>query len=202
MREFSPTCAAMQPIYRTSPSAYRMTTSTRCLGQNGAIGVLGLTAAFWSGQASCRYFTAAAICALLAACAQPPPPVQPLPPGPTPQEVADYSTALAQYRSGLASGNDDIVTQATNTFSLIAQEILSRQDPRLFDAWVVCQRYPADGPRDQRGLRSTYQPQFVEDCRRIDGRYNQETIAIRRDLDVRVAAADRATIAEAGVRHP
>jgi hypothetical protein len=109
---------------------------------------------------------------------------------------------MVQYRSGLASGNGDIVTRATNTFSLIAQEILSRQDPSLFDAWVVCQRYPADGLRDQRGLRSTYQPQFFEDCRRIDGRYNQETIAIRGDLDARVAAADRATIAEAGARRP
>jgi hypothetical protein len=35
------------------------------------------------------------------------------------------------------------------------------------------------------------------DCRRIDGRYDQETIAIRRDLDAKIAAADRATIAEA-----
>jgi hypothetical protein len=116
--------------------------------------------------------------------------------------VADYSRALAQYRAGLASGNGDIVTQATNTFSLIAEEILSRQDPSLFDAWMVCERYPADGSRDRRNSRSSYQPQFVQDCRRIDGRYNQETAAIRRDLDARVATADRATIAEAGVRHP
>jgi hypothetical protein len=84
--------------------------------------------------------------------------------------VVDYGWAVAQYRSGLASGNDDTVTRATNTFSLIAEEILSRQDPSLFDAWMVCERYPADGQRDQRGLRSTYQPQFVQDCRRIDGR--------------------------------
>jgi hypothetical protein len=116
--------------------------------------------------------------------------------------VADYSTALAQYRSGLASGNGDTVMRATNTFSLIAEEVLSRQDPSLFDAWMVCERYPADGQGEQRGLRSTYQPQFVQDCRRIDGRYNQETATIRRDLDARVAAADRATIAEAGARHP
>jgi hypothetical protein len=113
--------------------------------------------------------------------------------------VADYARAQAQYRYGLTSGNGDIVARATNTFSLIAQEILSRHDPSLFDAWVVCERYPADGPRDP---RSAYQPQFVQDCRRIDGRYNQETIAIRRDLDARVAAADRATIAETQARHP
>jgi hypothetical protein len=115
--------------------------------------------------------------------------------------VADYAGAQARYRSGLASGNGDIVAQATNTFSLIAQEILSRQDPSLFDAWVVRERYQVDGPRDQQDLRSTYQPQFVQDCRRIDSRYNQETIAIRRDLDARVAAADRARIAQAGAGH-
>jgi hypothetical protein len=159
-------------------------------------------ATFWSLVVSGRNFAAGAVCALLAACAQPPPVIQPLPPGPTPQEVADYSTALAQYRSGSVSGNGAMVSQATNTFSLIAQEILSRQDPSLFDAWVVCEKYPADGPRDQRGVRSSYQPQFDQDCRRIDDRYNQETAAIRRDLDARVAAADRATIAEAGARHP
>ena len=116
--------------------------------------------------------------------------------------MADYAGAQARYRSGLASGNGDIVAQATNTFSLIAQEILSRQDPSLFDAWVVCERYQVDGPRDQQDLRSTYQPPFVQDCRRIDSRYNQETIAVRRDLDARVAAADRATIAQAGAGHP
>jgi hypothetical protein len=115
--------------------------------------------------------------------------------------VADYAKAQAQYRSGLASGNGDNAARATNTFSLVAQEILSRQDPSLFDAWVVCERYPADGLRDQQDRRSTYQPQLVQDCRRIDGRYNQETNAIRRDLDARVAAADRATIAEAGAGH-
>jgi hypothetical protein len=116
--------------------------------------------------------------------------------------VADYSTALAQYRSALVSGNGDIVMRATNTFSLIAEEILSRQDSSLFNARMVCEKYPADGLRDRQNSRSNYQPQFVEDCRRIDGRYNQETTAIRRDLDARAAAADRATIAEAGVRHP
>src|SRR5271165_7316183 len=139
----------------------------------------------------------AAACAVLAACAQPAP-VQPLPPGPTPDEVADYARAQAQYRSGLASGNGDVVMHATNTFSLIASEILSRQDPKLFDAQVLCERYRVAEPRDGGGLRSTFEPQFVEDCRRIDGRYNQETIAIRRDLEAKIAAADRATVAEAG----
>ena len=103
----------------------------------------------WSALPAGRNFTAAAFCALLTACAQPAPPVQPLPPGPTPQEVADYARALAQYRSGLVSGNGDIVTRATNTFSLIADEILSRQDPSLFDAWMACEKYPADGLRDR-----------------------------------------------------
>jgi hypothetical protein len=142
----------------------------------------------------------AAACAVLAACA--PAPVQPLPPGPTPDEVADYARAQAQYRSGLASGNGDVVAQATNTFSLIASEVLSRQDPSLFDAWLVCERYRVSGPRDGRGLRSTYETQFVQDCQRVDGRYNQETTAVRRDLEARIAAADRATVAQAGVWHP
>jgi hypothetical protein len=141
----------------------------------------------------------AAACAVLAACA--PAPVQPLPPGPTPDEVADYARAQARYRSGLASGNGDVVAQATNTFSLIASEILSRQDPSLFDARLVCERYRVSGPRDGGGLRSTYETQFVQDCQRVDGRYNQET-AIRRGLEARIAAADRATVAQAGVGHP
>jgi hypothetical protein len=35
-----------------------------------------------------------------------------------------------------------------------------------------------------------------------DGRYSQETIAIRRDLEATIAAADRATVVQAGVGHP
>jgi hypothetical protein len=111
--------------------------------------------------------------------------------------VANYARAQAQYRSALASGNGDVVMQATNTFSLIAREILSRQDPRLFDAQLVCEKYRVAGSRDG-DERSTYEPQFVQDCQRIGGRYNQETIAIRRDLEARIAAADRARVAEAG----
>jgi hypothetical protein len=84
---------------------------------------------------------AAAVSILLAACAQSPAPVQALPPGPTGDEVANYARAQAQYRAGLASGNGDVVMHATNTFSLIASEILSRQDPKLFDAQVLCERY-------------------------------------------------------------
>ena len=145
--------------------------------------------------------TAAAACALLAACAQPAP-VQPLPPGPTPDEVADYARAQAHYRSGLASGNGDLVIKATDTFSLIAQEVLSRQDPSLFDAQVVCQRYQAAGPQYRRDTQTSYDPQFVQDCQRISWRYNQAAMAIRRDLEARIAAADRRTIAQAGPGYP
>ena len=145
--------------------------------------------------------TAAAACALLAACAQPAP-VQPLPPGPTPDEVADYARAQAHYRSGLASGNGDLVIKATDTFSLVAQEVLSRQDPSLFDAQVVCQRYQAAGPQYRRDTQTSYDPQFVQDCQRISWRYNQAAMAIRRDLEARIAAADRASIAHGGGAHP
>ena len=149
----------------------------------------------------CSTFAAAAA-ALLTACAQPPPPTRPLPPGPTPEEVADYAGALAQYRSALASGNGEVVMQATHTFSLIAQEILSRQDPRLFDADVVCRRYPVAGPTNQRVERMAYEPQLVQDCRNIDWRYNKATIAIRQDLEAKIAAEDRAIIAQAGTWQP
>jgi len=150
----------------------------------------------------CSALLAAAACALLAACGQPAAPVQPLPPGPTPDEVADYAGAQAQYRAALASGNGDVVIQTTNTFALIAQAILSRQDPSLFDAQLVCERYRVAGPRDRRDLRATYEPQFAQDCEHIDWRCNQATIAIRRDLEARIAAADRATVAQAGAGRP
>jgi hypothetical protein len=150
----------------------------------------------------CSALAAAAASALLAACAQPPPPIGPLPPGPTPEEMADYARALAQYRSALASGNGDVVMRATNTFSLIAQEILSRQDPRLFDAQVVCKSYPAARPPDRRAEQMGYEPQLVQDCRSIDWRFNQATISIRQDLEARIAAEDRAIIAQAGTGRP
>jgi hypothetical protein len=145
----------------------------------------------------CPALIAAAACALLAACAQPATPVQALSPGATPEEVVDYAGAQAQYRSAQASGNDDVVMQAANTFLRIPQEILSRQDPRLFDARVVCERYRVAGPRDPRDVRSTFEPQFVQDCEHIDWRYNEATMAIRRDLEARITAADLATVAQA-----
>jgi hypothetical protein len=116
--------------------------------------------------------------------------------------VVDYARAQAQYRSAQASGNDDLAMQAANTFSGIAQEILSRQDPRLFDARVVCERYRVAGPYDPRDVRSTFEPQFVQDCESIDWRYNEATIAIRRNLEARIAAADLATIAQARAGNP
>src|SRR5215469_15374090 len=135
-------------------------------------------------------------CALLAGCAQPPPPVQALPPGPTPAEVIDYATAQAQYRAAKASGNGDVVTHAENTFWGISQEILSRQDPGLVYRWEVCERYRVTAPHNQRDVRSTFAPQFVRDCENIDRRYDAATSAIRRHLEARVADADRATIAQ------
>ena len=149
----------------------------------------------------CRAIIIAAGCALLAACA-PPTPVRALPPGATPQETADYARALAQYRWARASGNDDLVTQAVDTWSSISEEILSRQDPALFEARMVCERYRVAGPRDPPDVRSTFAPQFVRDCQHIDWRYNQATSAIRRDLEARIAAADLATLAQAGAGRP
>jgi hypothetical protein len=145
---------------------------------------------------------AAAACALLSACAQPPPPVQALPPGPTPAEVTDYAIAQAQYRAATASGNADVVAHAENTFWSISQEILSRQDPRLVDAWEMCQQYRVAAPRNQRDVRSTFEPQFVRDCENIGRRYDAATSVIRRDLEARIAAADLATVAQAGTGRP
>jgi hypothetical protein len=116
--------------------------------------------------------------------------------------VVDYARAQAEYRSALALGNDDLAMRAANTFSSIAQEILSRQDPRLFDARAICQRYRVAGPHDRRDVQSTFEPQFVRDCERVEWRYNQATIDIRRDLEARIAAADLAIIAQATAGHP
>src|SRR5437868_853354 len=143
-----------------------------------------------------------AACALLAACAPPPTPVRALPPGATPEEVADYARALVRYRWAQASGNDDVVTQAVDTWSSIAEEILSRQDPGLFEARLVCERYRVAGPRDPPDMRSTFAPQFVRDCQPIDRRYNQATSAIRRDFEAKIAAADLATVAQARTGRP
>ena len=150
----------------------------------------------------CPAIIIAAACALLAACAPPPTPVRALPPGATPEEVADYARALARYRAARASGNGDVATQAVDTWSSIAEEILSRQDPGLFEARMVCERYRVAGPRDPPDVRSSFAPQFVRDCQHIDWRYNQATSAIRRDLEARIAAADLATLAQAGAGRP
>jgi hypothetical protein len=150
----------------------------------------------------CSTLIVAATGALLTACAQPPPPVQALPPGPTPAEVIDYSIAEAQYRAAKASGNDDVVTHAEDTFWSISQEILSREDPGLVAAWEVCERYRVAASHDRRDVRSTFAPQFVRDCENIDRRYDAATSAIRRDLEARVAGADRAIIAQAESRRP
>ncbi len=150
----------------------------------------------------CRAIIIAAACALLAACARPPTPVRALPPGATPEEIADYASALARYRAARASGNDDVVTQAVDTWSSISEEILLRQDPGLFEARMVCERYRVAGPRDPPDKRSTFAPQFVRDCQHIDWRYNQATSAIRRDLEERIAAADLARVAQARAGRP
>jgi hypothetical protein len=144
----------------------------------------------------------AAIFALLAACAPNPAPVEPvqaIPPGPTPDEVANYATAQMQYRFGLATGNDDAVAEANETFRQIPREISSRQDPKLFEAEVVCERYRVAGPAATG--RSVPTP-IEQQCQNIEWRYNAATSAIRQDLEMRIAAADSATIAQAGAAHP
>ena len=151
---------------------------------------------------SCRAIIIAAGCALLAACAPPPTAVRALPPGATPEEIADYARALAQYRAARASGNDDLVMQAVDTWSSISEEILSRQDPALFEARMVCERYRVAGPQNPPEVRSTFAPQFVRDCQHVDRRYNQATSAIRRDLEERIAAADLARVAQARTGRP
>jgi hypothetical protein len=144
----------------------------------------------------------AAACALLAACAPyqaPVPAVQAIPPGPTPDEVADYATAQMQYRFGVATGNGDAVAKANETFRQIAREIFSRQDPKLFEAEVICERYRVAGPAaTARSMSTLTEPQ----CQNIGWRYNEATNAIRRDLEARIATADTATIAQAGAVHP
>jgi len=123
-----------------------------------------------------------AACGLLAACAPYTAPVQAVqanPPGPTPDEVANYATAQMQHRFGLATGNGDVVAKANETFRQIAREIFSRQDPKLFEAEVICERYRVAGPTATAGSVSTRtEPQ----CQNIEWRYNEATNAIRQDL--------------------
>jgi hypothetical protein len=144
----------------------------------------------------------AAVGILLAGCAQPQAPVQPLPPGPSPAEIADYAAAQAQNRRGQATGNDDDVVQALDASRQISAEILARQDPRLFDAYSLCESYRVAGPGGPVGVPSHFEPQFVRPCDRIEWRYDDATAAIRGDLEARIAAADRATMAQAGTGHP
>jgi hypothetical protein len=116
--------------------------------------------------------------------------------------VIDYATAEAQYRAAKASGNGDVVTHAENTFWSISQEILSRQDPGLVDAWEVCERYRVAAPHNQRDVRSTFEPQLVQDRVNIDRRYGAATSTIRRDLEARIAVEDLATVAQAETGRP
>jgi hypothetical protein len=140
----------------------------------------------------------AAVCALLVACAPNPAPVQPIPLGPTAAELANYATAQMQYRVGLATGNGDAVAEANQTFLQIPEEIFSRQDPRLFAAALVCERYRVPGPAASG--RTTPTP-FEPQCQNIEWRYTDATIAIRQDLRARIAASDLATIAQGDAAH-
>ena len=113
--------------------------------------------------------------------------------------MANYATAQMQHRFGLATGNGDVVAKANETFRQIAREIFSRQDPKLFEAEVICERYRVAGPTATAGSVSTRtEPQ----CQNIEWRYNEATNAIRQDLEARIATADSATIAQAGAAHP
>ena len=144
----------------------------------------------------------AAACAMLAACASytaPVPAVQAIPPGPTPDEVANYATAQMQYRVGLATGNGDAVAEANETFRQIPREIFSRQDPELFEAELVCERYRVAGSAATgRSVSTLTEPQ----CQNIEWRYNEATHAIRQDIEARIAAANFAIIAQAAAAHP
>lgn len=154
------------------------------------------------GKIDYRTCFAASVLGLLTGCASPPTPVPVIPFGATPQELIDYATAQAQYRAAKASGNGDIAIHADVTFASIAQEILSRQDPRLVDAWIVCERYGLAGSQDPWDTRSTIEPQFARDCRSIDQLYQAATNAIRRDLAAKTAAADLAVVTQATARVP
>lgn len=146
-------------------------------------------------------FAVAAAFALLAACTPTPPPAQagqPVPPGPTSDEVANYATAEMQYRRGMVTGNDDMVAGASETFQQIPREIFSRQAPRLFEAEVACERYRVAEPdATGRSIPTAFEPQ----CHDIGWRYDGATNAIGQDLRARIAAADFATIAQAGPTH-
>jgi hypothetical protein len=121
--------------------------------------------------------------------------VKPIPPGPSAAELADYAIAQTQYRYGLATGDADAISDATMTFWQIPREIFSRQDPRLFAAVLVCEAYRGQTPAATG--ETTSSPSQLR-CQSVEQRYNEATIAIRRDVEAKIAAANSATIAQAG----
>lgn len=141
---------------------------------------------------------------LLAACYPEynPRPAQPLAPGPTSAEIAQYARAQTDARLGLATGDGAAVARANDTFAQIPREILSRQDPNLFAAMVVCEQYPVAAP----ATTSRYTPPgpTIEPnpCENVKWRYDGKTAAIRRSLEARIASADYATIAQSGAAQP
>jgi hypothetical protein len=116
-----------------------------------------------------------------------------LPPGPTAEEVTYYAAAQAAYRSAEASGNDDDAEEALYTLTQIPATIILRQDPKLFAARAACERHRVVG---QSGAEPAFEPQFRAACADVEWQYNEEAIAIRRDLEARTAAADRSVIAQ------
>ena len=134
----------------------------------------------------------ALLAVIVAACSQSEP-VAPLP-GLTAEEVTYYAAAQAEYRSAKASGNDDDAEAALHTITQIPAAIILRQDPKLFAAQAACERHRVVG---QSGAEPGFEPQFRAACADVGWRYSEEAIAIRRDLEARTAAADRAVIAQA-----
>ncbi len=128
--------------------------------------------------------------ALLTACEPYPWPEQAIPPGPSPNEVADYATAQIHFRQGLATGDGDAVASANEAFRQIPRAILFRENPKLVDAKLVCERNRIAGA-------TTMAAPFGLQCRNIEWRYNEATTAIRHDLEARITAADYATIRQA-----
>jgi hypothetical protein len=104
-----------------------------------------------------------------------------------------------RYRAGKASGDADEAIAAADTLLQIPREILSRKDPRLFDAVVVCERYRLARPG---GAPPTADPQLARACQPIDRRYAAETAAIRANLQARVAGDDLATVAQSAPARP
>jgi hypothetical protein len=140
------------------------------------------------------FVTVVPLAVIAAACSQSEPPAAPLPPGPTAEEVTYYAAAQVEYRSAEASGNDDDAKDALYTFTQIPAAIILRQDPTLFAAQAACQRHRVPG---QSGAEPAFEPQFRAACADVEWRYNEEAIAIRRGLEARTAAADRAVIDQA-----